>query len=154
MNHAPMGPVGILGDDNNVAQVGVTLTARPNALQDADGIKWDTMELQWLRDGVEIAGETAGTYIVSQDDTGAQISVLVRYEDNRGFWNAKTSNPVGVPGPELSEQEAAIAAIYTLILGRPPKPEGAKNMAAELDQGVEVSELARRMERNRDQGAT
>lgn len=55
------------------AQVGRTLTAKPGA--------WSPMPsswtYQWLRDGQEIANETNATYVATQSDSGANITVAV-----------------------------------------------------------------------------
>lgn len=94
-NTAPEGPMGILGD----ALVGNTLTARPNAIKDADGINYSTAKFYWLRDGEPIPGAHGQTYVVTDDDRGSQISVLYTYYDNGGSFEVVASNPEpAVPG--------------------------------------------------------
>ena len=88
-NSAPTGWLVILGD----ALIGETLTARPNAVEDADGINKNTASFQWLRDGEPISGATGQTYQVTANDTGSEISVQYMYRDNRGNSETVTSRP-------------------------------------------------------------
>ena len=94
-NSAPEGPMGILGD----ALVGETLVARPNAIVDADGINYSTAQFHWLRDGELIEGANGQSYVVTDADRGAQISVLYSYYDNGGSFEVVASKPEpAVPG--------------------------------------------------------
>lgn len=94
-NTSPDGPMGILGE----AVVGQTLTARPNAIKDADGINYGTAKFQWLRDGELINGATGQTYDVASADIGAKISVAYTYYDNGGSFEVVVSDPrPTVPG--------------------------------------------------------
>lgn len=88
-NNTPEGFMVILGD----ALIGETLTARPNAVTDDDGINYDTASFQWLRDGEPIAGATSQTYDVTSGDTGSEISVQYIYRDYGGTTEVVTSNP-------------------------------------------------------------
>lgn len=94
-NSDPVGPLNILGD----ALVGQALTARPNSISDADGINFNTVSFQWLRDGEAITGETSQTYSVTAADRGAALSVQYIYLDEAGTRETVTSNPKpAVPG--------------------------------------------------------
>lgn len=52
--------------------VGSTLSINPGILEPAA----DTVTYQWQRNGVNIAGATANTYVVTSDDLGKQIRVV------------------------------------------------------------------------------
>ena len=71
---------------SGTAQVGKTLTADTSPIADEDGLTNATFEYQWIRgdgnDDTDIAGETASTYAVSDDDVGKAISVRVNFTDN------------------------------------------------------------------------
>lgn len=90
---APYNPLMILGD----AIVGNTLTARPNAVTDENGIDHATARFQWLRDGEPIFAATNQAYEVGEADIGAEISVVYTYDDLLGATNSLTSNPKPVP---------------------------------------------------------
>ena len=62
----------------------LTLTS---TVADADGIDADTVSYQWLRDGSAISSATSSTYVLTQDDVGANISASVSYID--GYGNAE-----------------------------------------------------------------
>ena len=78
VNVAPTGGVSISG----TATEGQTLTANTATLADGDGL--GTLQYQWLRDGAEIDGATAVTYVLGNDDIGARITVRVSYTDAQG----------------------------------------------------------------------
>lgn len=88
-NSNPGGWLVILGD----AYIGETLTARPNAVTDADGINYSTVSYQWLRDGDPIPGATGRTYDLSNADLGSEISLQYIYRDNGGTTEVVTSKP-------------------------------------------------------------
>jgi hypothetical protein len=50
-----------------------------------------TFSYQWLRNGVNIAGETGSTYTLGDADVGSQISVVVSYTDAHGANESVTS---------------------------------------------------------------
>ena len=52
--------------------VGSTLTVNPGILEPVA----DTVTYQWQRNGVNITGATANTYVVTADDQGKQIRVI------------------------------------------------------------------------------
>jgi VCBS repeat-containing protein len=61
------------------AEAGQTLTA---LVTDADGIADGAVSYQWHADGVDIAGATSSTYMITTADEAAKISVTVNYTDN------------------------------------------------------------------------
>ena len=85
VNTAPTGTVAVSG----TAEVGETLTLDASAVADIDGL--GTLSYQWLRDGVEIAGETGESYVLTQWDTGAAVSVAVSFVDGFGTSEALVS---------------------------------------------------------------
>ncbi|MDO6504787.1 putative Ig domain-containing protein [Shimia thalassica] len=78
VNDAPTGGVSIIG----TATEDEVLTADTSALADADGL--GTLNLQWLRDGAAIGGETGSSYRLGQVDVGTEISLRVSYTDQQG----------------------------------------------------------------------
>nr|WP_160146457.1 putative Ig domain-containing protein [Pseudomonas sp. ALS1131] len=48
------------------------------------GSQLTDISYQWLRDGVEIDGANSDSYVLTQDDVGAQISVVANYTDGQG----------------------------------------------------------------------
>ena len=66
---------------NGTASQGNTLTA---SVTDADGTTGSIFIYQWKRDGVDIAGATASTYILVQDDVDTKITVSIEYLDDFG----------------------------------------------------------------------
>ena len=48
------------------------------------GSQLTDISYQWLRDGVEIDGANNDSYVLTQDDVGAQISVVANYTDGQG----------------------------------------------------------------------
>ncbi|OSQ53153.1 DUF4214 domain-containing protein [Marivita geojedonensis] len=96
---APYNPLIVLGD----AEVGETLTARPNAVTDPNGIDQSTVTYKWLRDGEPISWATNQQYTVTEADIDAEISVVYSYLDLLGNSKSLTSNPkleVPVPSPD------------------------------------------------------
>ncbi|WP_113911300.1 DUF4214 domain-containing protein [Roseovarius dicentrarchi] len=83
-NDAPTGSLKIMGFTDEGARLGVAST-----LADADGM--GPLSYQWLRDGTEITGATAASYMPSSSDVGARISVKASYTDARGTVETVTS---------------------------------------------------------------
>ncbi len=84
VNDLPTGGVTIAG----VATEDQTLTAN-NTLADADGL--GVLSHQWRRNGADIVGATASTYLLGDADVGATITVRISYTDNRGTAESATS---------------------------------------------------------------
>ncbi|VEG90114.1 hypothetical protein [Legionella spiritensis] len=59
-----------------------TLTADASALGDIDGL--GVFNYQWQADGVDIDGANADSYVLTQDDVGKVITVVVSYVDGFG----------------------------------------------------------------------
>jgi hypothetical protein len=102
INDAPTGLPTISGS----AVEGQTLTARTNAVSDADGI--GSIQYQWLRNGSAISGANSASYTTGDADVGTQISVRIRYTDDQGTLETLTS-----------VSTAAIANVNDVATGRP-----------------------------------
>ncbi len=66
-----------------------TLTANTAGLADADGL--GSFSYQWQRNGVNIGGATASTYVLGDADVGSLIRVVVSYTDGQGYAESSTS---------------------------------------------------------------
>ncbi|MDB4106246.1 Ig-like domain-containing protein [bacterium] len=84
-NYAPTGSLTISG----TAIVGNTLTVVTSTISDGNG-RGD-FSYQWLQDGIEIDGATAGTFLVTQDKVGGDLSVAANYIDGAGNFESLTS---------------------------------------------------------------
>jgi hypothetical protein len=78
VNDALTGVVSITGTP---AQ-GQVLAANTSTLADVDGL--GALSYQWLHAGAAIAGATASTYTLAQNDVGLVVSVRVNYTDGGG----------------------------------------------------------------------
>jgi alpha-acetolactate decarboxylase len=105
VNDAPEGVLAITG---TVAQ-GETLTADTSGMSDADGL--GPFSYQWLRNGTEITGATAATYVLGQGDVDATMSVRASYTDGFGFAEAVTS------GPTAAVENINDAPIGNIVIG-------------------------------------
>lgn len=83
-NRPPEGEIIISGD----AVEGTVLSA-VSTLSDADGM--GALRYQWLRGGVAVAGATGSTFLVTQAEVGALISVVAAYDDQAGNVESVTS---------------------------------------------------------------
>ncbi len=88
VNDSPMGSVTI---DNTTPAQGETLSAS-NTLTDADGLS-GPIGYQWYRDGVAISGATSNTFVTTQSDVGATLTVVATYVDDRGTTESVASAP-------------------------------------------------------------
>ncbi|MEN9359951.1 MAG: hypothetical protein RL095_1486 [Verrucomicrobiota bacterium] len=77
VNDAPTGSVTIAGSAN----LGQTLTAS-NTLADVDGL--GVISYQWQANGMDIAGATASTYLLTASEVGKSLSVTATYTDGYG----------------------------------------------------------------------
>ena len=76
-NNDPTGSLVISG----TATEGSTLSLA-DTIADVDGL--GSFTYQWFRDGSAISGATSSTYILTQDDVGAEITASVTYTDGYG----------------------------------------------------------------------
>lgn len=108
-NNAATGAPAIAGH----ARVGYELTASPSTIDDADGLMGAAYRYQWLRDGVEIAGATGAAYTLVADDVGARISVAVRFFDDAGYAERRTSAETAAVLGQLALAEWTGAGLTT-----------------------------------------
>ncbi len=87
LNDSPTGSVTISG---TVTQ-GQTLTAVTSTIVDPDGPASLTFSYQWKRDSTDISSATSRTYILTQADVGAAISVAVSWTDAGSIVETLTS---------------------------------------------------------------
>ena len=76
---------------SGTVRAGETLTADTSGITDADGLTNVSYSYQWLAEDADIAGETASTYTLSDDDVGKAISVRATFTDNAGNEESLTS---------------------------------------------------------------
>ena len=98
-------------------QVGQTLSVDTSGIADDDGLSSATYRYQWLSDDADIAGATASTYTLVDDDEGKTIKVRVTVTDDLGNETTLTSGATG---------EVASGG-PTEPPGRPLKLKGAAN---------------------------
>ncbi|WP_169742460.1 choice-of-anchor U domain-containing protein [Comamonas granuli] len=113
-NQPPTGAITITG----TAMQGQTLAADTSTLADADGL--GAFNYQWLRDGLAIAGATANTYTLAQDDVGFAISLRVSYSDGRGTQETVASASTGavLPPPANNPPTGLLVITGTAMQGQ------------------------------------
>ena len=110
------------------AQVGETLTADTDDIQDTDGIVTSTLIYQWFaNDGTEnTANEsaTSSTYTLVTDDEGKTITVQVAFSDEFGYTEALTSAPTASVAPRDTPSQRSQQQNGPGITGTTPTIEG------------------------------
>ena len=110
------------------AQVGETLTADTDDIQDTDGIVTSTLIYQWFaNDGTEnTANEsaTSSTYTLVTDDEGKTITVQVAFSDEFGYTEALTSAPTASVAPRGTPSQRSQQQNGPGITGTTPTIEG------------------------------
>ena len=110
------------------AQVGETLTADTDDIQDTDGIVTSTLIYQWFaNDGTEnTANESAtnSTYTLVTDDEGKTITVQVAFSDEFGYTEALTSAPTASVAPRDTPSQRSQQQNEPGITGTTPTIEG------------------------------
>ena len=110
-------PAGGVPGIDGVAEVGQTLSADTTNITDADGLDNVVFTYQWLADDVEIAGATASSHTLTDDDLGKPIRVRVTFTDDAGHDESLTSVPTAaVTAAEALELQAATVDGSTLTL--------------------------------------
>lgn len=94
----------LMNVDGTVAVSGTLESGRvlTATVADDNGLDETTVTFEWLADGAAIAGATAATYTLTDDEVGKAISVTATYTDSDGFSETVTSS-----------ETAAIAAAAT-----------------------------------------
>ena len=91
----PNSPATGLPTISGAARVGETLTADTSGIADADGLTSVAYQYQWLADGADIAGATAGTYTLVDADAGKTVQARVSFTDDAGNEESLTSAATG-----------------------------------------------------------
>jgi len=89
VNDLPTGGVTISG----TATQGQTLTAS-NTLADADGL--GTLSYQWKANGTNVSGATNSSFVLTEAQVGAVITVAASYTDGHGMAESVTSSATSV----------------------------------------------------------
>lgn len=121
-NSDPTGDVVIDG----TAQVGETLTANTNGIQDADGL--GPFSYVWLRDAVTIPNATGNTYTLTDADETSEIQVRVTYTDGEG--NVETLTSAATASIQAEDNSSGDTGT---------EPEGSDDMSSE-NETVETPE--------------
>ena len=110
-------PAGGVPGIDGMAEVGQTLSADTTNITDTDGLANVVFTYQWLADDVEIAGATASSHTLTDDDLGKAIRVRVTFSDDAGHDESLTSVPTAaVTAAEALELQAATVDGSTLTL--------------------------------------
>ncbi len=112
VNSLPTGTVTISG----TFVQGEMLTAS-NTIADEDGLSGE-INYQWYRDNVEISGATEATYLLSQDDVGANISVTARYTDDQATNETVSSASFGPIGNVNDTPTGDLSIIGSALQGQ------------------------------------
>ena len=145
-NNAATGSPVITG----TAQVGETLTADTDDIQDTDGIVTSTLIYQWFaNDGTEnTANEsaTSSTYTLVTDDEGKTITVQVAFSDEFGYTEALTSAPTASVAPrdtpsQRSQQQngPGITGTTPTVTGSPALSEAGSDGEWTPGEAVQVT---------------
>ena len=80
---------------SGTVEVGQTLTVSTSAIADPDGLTKATYAYQWLADGLAIAGATESSYVLTDNEQGKTIIVLVSFVDDAGYPESLASMAAG-----------------------------------------------------------
>ena len=123
-NNAATGSPVITG----TAQVGETLTADTDGIQDTDGIVTSTLIYRWFaNDGTEntaTESATSSTYTLVTDDEGKTITVQVVFSDEFGYTEALTSAPTASVAPRDTPSQRSQRQNGPGITGTAPTIKG------------------------------
>lgn len=111
-NNQPGGEISIDNPGGEVA-VGDTLTLN-NTLSDADGFS-SAISFQWLRNGSDISGANGNSYVVTEADAGAAISVVASYTDGLGNPESVTST-ISVSVPAINQAPSLLLSDTSITL--------------------------------------
>ena len=154
--HRPNNPATGLPTISGTAEAGETLTADTSGIDDQDGLTNPGYSYQWIHNdgGADMAGETASTYTVSDDDVGRTIKVRVSFTDDAGnaetLVSAATGEVVVEAGPltgftvvDASSQPQTVLGTLTdggvLTLDYPAN--GSYGVQVDTGSGVEIGSV-------------
>ena len=101
------------------AQAGMTLTAGPGDIDDADGLSTPGYTYQWLRNGSNITNATNSTYTLTSVDYGQKLRVRAMFTDDASNAEQRTSDetlPVA-PAATACPTDAATVWCARLTVG-------------------------------------
>ena len=124
-NTAAVGNPSITG----AAQVGMTLTAGPGDIADADGLTTPGYAYQWRRagaDGMDIPGAMGSTYTLTAADAGKEIKVWADFTDDGGYAERRISNETLPVAPAAATCPTGAATVWcdTLTVGHGLNSDG------------------------------
>ena len=97
------------------AQVGETLTAGTDEIEDGDGLEDATFTYQWIRvdDGTDtdITDATSSSYTLGSDDAGKQVRVRVSFTDDEGNSEEVTSDAWPSEGSIVGVSTAVVLSL-------------------------------------------
>lgn len=104
------GSVGITG----VAKVGETLTADLSGITYSPDTSDNVPTYQWYRNGVAITNATGSSYMLTTDDFGSAITVMVTADDTHATGSVKSSAANGAEAPAAPVEVSKTATSITL----------------------------------------
>ena len=96
---------------SGTAQIGETLTADASGIADADGLTSVAYQYQWLADGANIAGATAGIHTLTDSEEGNTIQVEVSFSDDAGNQEELTSAATAAVDARPNSQATGVPTI-------------------------------------------
>jgi len=111
VNDLPTGSVTIDG----TATEDQTLTANTSALADEDGL--GTLHYQWMADGSSV-GTDSNTFVLTQAEVGAVITVQVSYSDAQGTAESVTSGATAAVANVNDAPTGTVTVVGTLSVGQ------------------------------------
>ena len=134
---------------SGITQVGETLTADPSLIMDANGLTGPGYTYQWIRvDGtdINISGATNTTYTLGDADNGKPIKVRVRFTDDDGYSEERTSAPpAGLLVSIAVEGDAEIIDQFIIGIGVPKakfRVSIPAALTANLNVTINISEVS------------
>ena len=108
-----------------LAAAGETLEVDVSGIADEDGLENVSYSYQWLADGDDISGATAGSYTLTESDAPGDITVRVSFTDDAGHPETLTSRPLLTAGvhdvPDSHDGETAFT--FELRFSEEPTPD-------------------------------
>ena len=96
---------------SGTAQIGETLTADASGIADADGLTSVAYQYQWLAEGANIAGATAGIHTLTDSEEGNTIQVKVSFSDDAGNQEELTSAATAAVDARPNSQATGVPTI-------------------------------------------
>jgi arylsulfatase A-like enzyme len=105
-NSLPTGSVSITGE----TELGSVLLA-VDTLEDANGL--GEYSYQWFRNNEAISNATNRSYQIVDADLGLMLSATISYQDNDGFFESVSSEPLSIPSLDAASSPPNIVFIIT-----------------------------------------